>query len=448
MTNKDVCFNGREGFDAALKTLPVDMKAGEKVALMKKAYSTLILCLGERVLRVVTKKTTVAGIWTQLTSLDMTKSLAKRSETKVTKKKTKSLANILYLNKKLYTYYMSPGSKLCDHIDDFNKLILDFANIDIKIEDEDHAQMLFTSLSSSYEKFMETLLYRRGSLTMKDVLETLNSRELKKRTEGTKEEIGDKLYVGGRSDCSRKAHSGGSLRFKSRGGISKLKCFICHSRGHLKRDRLMKKLSGSVRMGKHDQDSDSSNDEGNVYFGEALVVVGNDELVELVMDSGGSYHMKHRRDFLDRESENIGACGSSVILEYVRKNNCVYTLEAKARTFGVQNHGDSKQVRFKQLGSKHVGFKQLGHKQVEFKKLGPRIETGVHGVSNDDAAMAQRRLGDKQLEEKTNTDCLVKEQKNVQLGIKVGVDIMVTEVPDQEGAEGNAVEKNEGVYVS
>ncbi|GJT33642.1 hypothetical protein Tco_0924061, partial [Tanacetum coccineum] len=48
MTNKDVCFNGREGFDAALKTLPVDMKAGEKVALMKKAYSTLILCLGEQ----------------------------------------------------------------------------------------------------------------------------------------------------------------------------------------------------------------------------------------------------------------------------------------------------------------------------------------------------------------------------------------------------------------
>ncbi|GJW08448.1 hypothetical protein Tco_1570871 [Tanacetum coccineum] len=51
----------------------------------------------------------------------------------------------------------------------------------------------------------------------------------------------------------------------------------------------------------------------------------------------------------------------------------------------VQNHG----------GSKQVGIKQ------------PR----VHGVSNDDTAVAQRRLEDKKPKEKTNTDCLVKEQE-------------------------------------
>ncbi|GKD60799.1 hypothetical protein Tco_1298308 [Tanacetum coccineum] len=74
--------------------------------------------------------------------------------------------------------------------------------------------------------------------------------------------------------------------------------------------------------------------------------------------------------------------------------------------------------------------KHRGSKQVGFKQLGPGVETGVHGVqvekrvlfkvelqgaqgdrevevfqaSNDDAAVAQRRLEDKQLEEKTNTD--------------------------------------------
>ncbi|GJR61333.1 hypothetical protein Tco_1503495, partial [Tanacetum coccineum] len=55
-------------------------------------------------------------------------------------------------------------------------------------------------------------------------------------------------------------------------------------------------------------------------------------------------------------------------------------------------------------------------------------------VSNDDAAVAQKRLEDKQLEEKTNTDCLVKEQEKVHLGIKVGANIMVARVPGQEGA--------------
>ncbi|GJW90406.1 hypothetical protein Tco_0167959 [Tanacetum coccineum] len=62
----------------------------------------------------------------------------------------------------------------------------------------------------------------------------------------------------------------------------------------------------------------------------------------------------------------------------------------------VQNHG----------GSKQVGFKQIGP-----------------GVSNDDTAVAQRQLKDKQPEEKTNMDCLTKEQeKEYQTGwmIKMG----------------------------
>nr|GEX29851.1 hypothetical protein [Tanacetum cinerariifolium] len=51
-----------------------------------------------------------------------------------------------------------------------------------------------------------------------------------------------------------------------------------------------------------------------------------------------------------------------------------------------------------------------GLKQVGFKQLGPSVKTRVHGVH--DEKLAQRRLKDKQPKEKTNTDCLVKEQKN------------------------------------
>nr|GEV74638.1 retrovirus-related Pol polyprotein from transposon TNT 1-94 [Tanacetum cinerariifolium] len=409
------------------------MKTGEKVSLMKKAYNTLILCLGDRVLQEVTKETTDARIWMKLTSLYM----------------NKFLANRLYLKKKLYTYYMSPGIKLGDHIDEFNKLILDLANIDIEIEDEDQPLMLLTTLPLSYENFMETLLYGRESLTMEDVLATL--------IQGSK------------------AHSSESSRFKSRGGTGNLKCFICHSKGHLKRDCPMKKSSGFVKKGKRDQDSDSSDDEGNTYFEEALVVVGNDEMTELVMDLSGSYHMTHMKDFLyDFKVFDVGSVryvpklirslislgtlekegytvkmqmgvikvikGCRVMMTGIRKKNCVYILKEKVMNFGVQKHGDSKQVGFKQLGHKQVGFKQLGHKQVGFKQLGHSVETGVHRVqdekhvwfevelqgpqgnreavvfqvSSDAAAVAQRRLEDKQLEEKTNTDCLVKEQEKKQ----------------------------------
>ncbi|GJU96838.1 hypothetical protein Tco_1321594 [Tanacetum coccineum] len=65
----------------------------------------------------------------------------------------------------------------------------------------------------------------------------------------------------------------------------------------------------------------------------------------------------------------------------------------------------------------------------------------VFQVSNDDTAVAQRRLEDKQPEEKTNTDCLVKGQEKVHFGIKVGANIMVIEVPGQKGAESNVAEK-------
>ncbi|GJS21006.1 zinc finger, CCHC-type containing protein, partial [Tanacetum coccineum] len=385
--------------DAALETLPADMEAGENIALMKKTYSTLILCLEDWVLREVTKEITTAGIWMKLTSLYM----------------TKGLFLFFLFGKDVFLHNdgcleLVLSTKLGYHIDEFNKLILDLATIDIEIEDEDHALMLLMSLSSSYENFVETLLYGRECLTMEDVLATLNSKE--------------------------------SSRFKSRGGIGKFKCFICHLEGYLKRDCPIKKSSGFVKKGKHDQDSDSSDDEGNAYFGEALVVVGNDEMAKLVMDSGGSYHMTHKRDFLydfkgfDGGTVQLGdnrTCtikytgkvkiqlhdGSSFILEDVRyvpvlrrslislstlkkegytvkmqmgrikvikgcrvmmigirKKNCVYTLEAKVMTFGVQKHGGSKQVGLKQTGSKQVGLKQLGHKQVGFKQLGPGVETG------------------------------------------------------------------------
>ncbi|GKA32011.1 hypothetical protein Tco_0718378 [Tanacetum coccineum] len=57
-------------------------------------------------------------------------------------------------------------------------------------------------------------------------------------------------------------------------------------------------------------------------------------------------------------------------------------------------------------------------------------------VSNDDNAVAQRQLED-QLEEKTNTDCLVKKQEKVHHGANVGAVIMKTRVPGQEGEKGN-----------
>ena len=60
------------------KALPVMMNAEEKSDVMELAYSTLILYLGDKVMREVAKETTAAGIWSKLESLYMTKSITNR----------------------------------------------------------------------------------------------------------------------------------------------------------------------------------------------------------------------------------------------------------------------------------------------------------------------------------------------------------------------------------
>lgn len=49
---------------------------------------------------------------------------------------------------------MSSGKTLEDHTDEFNKVIIDLENIEVKISDEDQALLFLTSLPQSYEHLL------------------------------------------------------------------------------------------------------------------------------------------------------------------------------------------------------------------------------------------------------------------------------------------------------
>ncbi|XP_062085702.1 methylesterase 17-like, partial [Humulus lupulus] len=71
-----------------------------------------------------------------------------------------------------------------DHLGDFNKIILDMENIDIKIEDEDQVIIVLNSLPSDrYEHFVDTIMYENGSLTLEEIQSALMSKDLKKKSE-------------------------------------------------------------------------------------------------------------------------------------------------------------------------------------------------------------------------------------------------------------------------
>nr|GEY27635.1 zinc finger, CCHC-type [Tanacetum cinerariifolium] len=277
MENQDACFIIQRGCEAALEVLPADIEAQTKAELNKKAHSAVILCLGNKLLREVTRETIAAEVWLKLETLYM----------------TKSLANKLYLKKIFYTFYMSAERKIFEHIDEFNKIILDLANSEVKFKDEDLALLLLTSLPASYEHVVDTLLYGREALTLEDVMTTLNSKEIKESSK-PKGDDGEGIYVRGRTDHRDSRQSKVKSRSKSRGG--RLKCYICQYKDHLKRNCLKnnhKKSTGYVKKDEEPSSSGLTYDDSKV-----MMVMSAQVLLDWIMDLGCSYNMTSRLEIL------------------------------------------------------------------------------------------------------------------------------------------------------
>ncbi|GJV94172.1 retrovirus-related pol polyprotein from transposon TNT 1-94 [Tanacetum coccineum] len=262
-----------------------DKTTALKTDIYKKSHSALLLCLDNKVLREVNKEDFAVGVWLKLETLYM----------------TKSLANKLYLKKKLFTFYMDSSKKFSKHIDEFNKLIGDLANIDVDIDDEYQALMLLTSLPSSYDNFVKILLYKRESLTLED--------------------------------------------------------------DHLKKDYLKRNKKKSTSFVKKNAGQGSGMHSEGYDNGDLLMAVSEERFLVWIMDSGCSFHMTPRRDFLfDFKEFNGGtvllgdnrACaikgtrkgytvklqngrvkvinGSLMVLSRTMKGNCVYSLDGWAKS--------------------------------------------------------------------------------------------------------------------
>ena len=107
---------------------------------------------------------------------------------------TKSLSNKLYLKKQLYGLRIKEETAVLEHLNFFNKVISKLLAVDVKIDEEDKALILLSSLSESYDHIVTTMLYGKETFILEEVTSTLLSNEIRKRS-NQEERIGSDLVV-------------------------------------------------------------------------------------------------------------------------------------------------------------------------------------------------------------------------------------------------------------
>ncbi|CAL8990667.1 unnamed protein product, partial [Prunus brigantina] len=79
---------------------------------------------------------------------------------------TKSAENRLFLKKRLFRFQYRSGISMHEHLNDYNKILADLANLDVQIPDEDKALCLLNSLPDDYDHLTTTLLYGKSEVKL------------------------------------------------------------------------------------------------------------------------------------------------------------------------------------------------------------------------------------------------------------------------------------------
>jgi len=123
---------------------------------------------------------------------------------------TKSLSNKLFMKKQLYSLQMKESMPIL-HLNTLNKILSDLLALEVKLEEENKALLLLSSLPSSYDNLATTIMYGKETLELENVRQMLQNNELIKKDRSTEETSG--LIVKGQR---------GDQRVGNRKGIQRL----------------------------------------------------------------------------------------------------------------------------------------------------------------------------------------------------------------------------------
>lgn len=262
----------------------------------RKARSTIVLSVTDRVLRKIKKEQTAAAMIGALDKLYM----------------SKALPNRIYLKQKLYGFKMSENLSIEGNIDEFLQIITDLENTNVQVSDEDQAILLLMSLPKPFDQLRDTLKYGTGRsiLTLDEVIAAIYSKELefgstKKSIKGQAEGLYAKAKSEsrGRSEGREKGNKSQRSRSKSR---SKKGCWNCGEEGHFKATCPNKNKGQARPKGELSGGTGNIAEAAGLYVSEALSSTDVHLEDEWVMDTGCSYHMTHKKEWFEDLNEEAG----------------------------------------------------------------------------------------------------------------------------------------------
>ncbi|CAL9003833.1 unnamed protein product, partial [Prunus brigantina] len=175
-----------------------------------------------------------------------------------------------------------------EHLNDYNKILADLANLDVQIPDEDKALCLLNSLPDDYDHLTTTLLYGKSEVKLDEVSAALVNHECRKKEQKTQNSQTEALVARGRTE-ERKSGKRGKSRSKSRGKFpAKDECAFCRQKGHWKKDCPKLKNKEKEKAGSEANIAKSGGEDFEFALASSSA---DDHSKEWMLDSGCTYHM-------------------------------------------------------------------------------------------------------------------------------------------------------------
>ena len=122
---------------------PMTITNDDWVEIDVRALNSIRLCLADDVLFNIVTKMTSVGLWTKLENLYM----------------MNSLTNMIFLKIWLYNFYMKEGTKIIEHLNIVNTILVQLTSMGVKFESKDKEITLLYYFPMSWDHFVASISF-------------------------------------------------------------------------------------------------------------------------------------------------------------------------------------------------------------------------------------------------------------------------------------------------